>query len=984
MKELRLLVGLAGLVFACGAPAFAEGLLQNGDFTESVADDEAWPAGWRADAASRAVYRSVNDDGHSGQHSLRYAAEAEAPAGPVTQSCKCAPNSEYVLAAAFKSDGACLPMVEVYARGLDARVVRLTSAGDKVWTTRSVRFNSGGAEELEVRVFGDVTIAKSARAKVGVSGVDGVQIHPADAVPAELKPKSLFTPPGPNLALGKSYKLQPRPNYGYCTDPDDKTQLTDGVCTVGYFWTQKTTVGWSRANPASVTIDLEQVEPIAGVSYSTAAGVAGVAWPSAILILVSDDGKEWTHADELMQLATKDGAPRPDVYAQHRFATDALKTKGRYVKLMISQTPYCFVDEIEVYRGPDELLANPAEGRKIADVKAFFIETGVLSSIVWRLRTDLAAARRSIADPAIDAAGKAALAKKADALAARIDAQPQSVPPDFRSVLPLNELHAEIYALNAAVLRARGLAPLTVWARNRWDPLAPTQAPEAKPDAAPALRVDAMINEVRADAFNLTNATDGELQATVAISGLPGGVNPQCVSVREVLWTDTRARIPIAAALPEAQKSPAGWRITVPAGLTRQVWLSCRPRDVAPGEHRGNVRVDVDGGVPGFALPFTLCVHPFEFPTQPTLSVGGWDYTNGRASYYGNPGNLEALLDLLRDHYVDTPWGTGAVQPKGGTYDQDGRLLAPYDLDFSAWDQWVDRWAGVRNYYVFLSVRGSFHGEPMGTPRFNRMVGDWMRAWVEHMKNQGLEPGQLGLLLVDEPSKPEQDERILTWAKPIRAAAPEVVIWEDPCHKDPYEGNQEMFAICTTLCPNTPRFLRSSQEHRDFYAAQRDAGRRLWFYSCSGPAKLLDPCHYHRAQKWWAIQYGALGSCYWALGCAGRGTSWNAYAQTSTEYSPFFVGATSVTDGKHMEAIREGVQDYEYFVMLRARVAELEKRGAASPLLDAAKRLLVEGPQQVTREIASETLSWRTPKDRGVMDRVRVEALRMLTKLREL
>lgn len=93
-----------------------------------------------------------------------------------------------------------------------------------------------------------------------------------------------------NLAHAKPYTLHPRPNYSHCTDPGDKTQLTDGQVTSGYFWTQKTTVGWNRARPVEITIDLEQDSPIRGLSFQTAAGVAGVGWPISIQVLVSIDG----------------------------------------------------------------------------------------------------------------------------------------------------------------------------------------------------------------------------------------------------------------------------------------------------------------------------------------------------------------------------------------------------------------------------------------------------------------------------------------------------------------------------------------------------------------------------------------------------------------------------------------------------------------------------------------------------------------------
>ncbi len=63
------------------------------------------------------------------------------------------------------------------------------------------------------------------------------------------------------------------PNYGLCSDPGDAEQLTDGVYTEGYFWVQKSTVGYAEKTPSMVTIDLGEVKPIRGVSYHTAGGL---------------------------------------------------------------------------------------------------------------------------------------------------------------------------------------------------------------------------------------------------------------------------------------------------------------------------------------------------------------------------------------------------------------------------------------------------------------------------------------------------------------------------------------------------------------------------------------------------------------------------------------------------------------------------------------------------------------------------------------
>ena len=58
------------------------------------------------------------------------------------------------------------------------------------------------------------------------------------------------------LRRGCAYTMQPPPNYGFCTDAGDATQLTDGVLTENYFWTQPTTVGWQGTPVVLLTIDL--------------------------------------------------------------------------------------------------------------------------------------------------------------------------------------------------------------------------------------------------------------------------------------------------------------------------------------------------------------------------------------------------------------------------------------------------------------------------------------------------------------------------------------------------------------------------------------------------------------------------------------------------------------------------------------------------------------------------------------------------------
>ena len=67
--------------------------------------------------------------------------------------------------------------------------------------------------------------------------------------------------------------------------------------------------------------------------------------------------------------------------------------------------------------------------------------------------------------------------------------------------------------------------------------------------------------------------------------------------------------------------------------------------------------------------------------------------------------------------------------------------------------------------------------------------------------------------------------------------------------------------------------------------------------------------------------------------------------------------------------------------MLRKRIAALETRGINGPALKSAKKLLTDGPLRVTREFSLDRLDWWAPKNRGLMDQVRIEVLEALKAL---
>jgi hypothetical protein len=552
----------------------------------------------------------------------------------------------------------------------------------------------------------------------------------------------------------------------------------------------------------------------------------------------------------------------------------------------------------------------------------------------------------------------------------------------FRAVLPIGQAHARLFAVQAGFWRALGRPALTAWVPPLWDPANSFAVPPMGPPGQ--IEVHAMRGEFRAGAVNLVNATDGILNVQIRFVGLPGAPTPKYVRVRHTEWTDTSQGIPVAAALPDAKREGDGYSISVVPGLMRQVWLTFQVTDLDPGQYDGTL-IAQSRGHPVVEIPIRLQVWPFEFPKKTTLRLGGWSYTDGSARYGVTSDNRAAFLEHLQSHFVNAPWATSGVMR---SYDFDQHDSTKIRLDTRAFDNWIEQWPRADVYHVFLAVADhsgainrSFGGAKIGSPEFERRVGTWISAWVRHLRSKGITPDRLRLLIHDEPHEGSNIGPLLAWARAIRRAEPDVIIWEDPTYRDPQAAPAELFNVCSVLCPNRPMWLTQGKPFARFYRDQQARGRVLQFYSCSGPAKLLDPYSYYRLQAWHCWHVGATGSFFWAFGDNSGASSWNEYFAKAGPYTPLFLDARTVTAGKHMEAIRESVEDYEYFVMLTSAVERAKTAGRSNDAVRQAEDLLESASSEVVFAPGANRLRWHQSKDRMMADRVRIKLLKALVAL---
>ncbi len=697
----------------------------------------------------------------------------------------------------------------------------------------------------------------------------------AAVIPAESSPAAAGEPAGSNLALGKKCAFSPRPNYSHCTDAGDADQLTDGKTTKDYFWTQQGTVGWSAFRwPRSASPRTRRADR--GRHAANRGGQGRRHLANGVYVLVSDDGKPiagratWWPCTK-PPTGRCPATTRSSDWKEATFARAAAMCSWSWCRCRAG------------------VIYSPTRSKSFED------RTTCLPP---RPRDRWYAARARFSNrPASNGASRAvSLATSGRSALPSTRPLERGGPPRLASEVETLAQTAPLTILRRRDLFARccrsarttpGCSSPRRSSGGAWGcrsrrrggrslgPADPFAVPAA---GGPPLRVELMRGEYRGGP-SIWPCDRAAIEVRLRFSGFPGGTAPGWITVHQAEWTDTSQLVPVVSALPVAKRDGRGWVVNVHPGLVRQVWLTIHPDDVAPGEHAG--RIEIEGeGLPPQSIPLAIRVWPMRFPQQTTLWLGGFSYTDNRAQRGVTAENHEAFVAHLRERFVNAPWGSAAVLRDFEFVDGRPDRVR---LNTERFDRWVAEWPGARAYLVFLSVahysgaiETSLGGAALGSEEFDQRVGTWIRSWVEHLRSKGIAPNRLGLLIHDEPHEGSDITALLAWARAIRKAAPEVLIWEDPTYRQPQNAPPELFEACDILCPNRPMWLEHAAAFEPFYRKQQEAGRTLQFYSCSGPAKLLDPYSYHRLQAWQAWQAGANGSFFWAFGDTAarrRGTS---------------------------------------------------------------------------------------------------------------
>ncbi|MCK5803405.1 MAG: DUF4091 domain-containing protein, partial [Lentisphaeria bacterium] len=250
----------------------------------------------------------------------------------------------------------------------------------------------------------------------------------------------------------------------------------------------------------------------------------------------------------------------------------------------------------------------------------------------------------------------------------------------------------------------------------------------------------------------------------------------------------------------------------------------------------------------------------------------------------------------------------------------------------------------------------------LDSPEWERMLTEWLKRIDARLAELGVDRKHWAFYPIDEPAhgvKAENFSRIGALAKRVM---PEVLVYADTttCEREVLETWKGLVDI---WCPNN-RQLDKAPEIIPWYRAERAAGRQVWSYVCSGPAKMLSPYSYYRMQAWLALDRGQTGIGHWAyadVGWGATGNAWDDLDASGADYSVVYRGEHAPVSSRRWEQISEGVEDYWLVHSLRQACADAppKRRQAAKDALalcEQAIRDVVDHRDDTTRIAAHRDL----------------------------
>ena len=776
-----------------------------------------------------------------------------------------------------------------------------------------------------------------------------------------------------NLAVYCPYTMFPESNYTLCFDAGDKRDLTDGkLCDPGkQLWTQKCGVGWSVGNFApykmvEITLDLKKNADFDRIVFSTALD-SGVLLPTMINAEVSMDGKVF-HTLGCVMANNRTSVPSGEKYTPVKIDAGFPAVNARYIRFRcVPQGYYLFMDEIEVYfsgkkqkvlraRDFPKSLSSDQFRKSIPRIK---MENSIRRSYS-RLLNDI------VKQWDIPGSSSAVIQ-----LEKEIRNWNSSGDPELMNVYyPIDALQRKIFALNGAQFRSSGYdSELIIRRAGSYDPVQPYWIPERKELSGNKLRM--MNGEKRSMAFNVTNPAAEDVTLDVSLLRIPG-------RVFEVKYLDATSLDTTATVL-----HPLHGKVVIPSGMTVQLWIRLEPQEMQTGKHEG--KLVLRSGSFQKVLPLILEISRLRFPQNVTLETALYDYLDfpsGSKFNWGLPRKFQdQMYQLKKDYHVNIAHGYSGLGGCNKPFLMKNGIFT--DQEFKEFKDWAERNSDAKVLTVFMGVTPPVkfaEKYAWNDPGFEDAVAKWAACWRTALNTMRSVKDRVVFAIFDEPVSEKCYQVIHAWAKAFKKGFPEAVLEVNPLKiKTDFEKYFQYIDRVIFLADLLIENRNNERLLRDRFAA---AGKEIGIYSCGCGPFNSDPAYY-RNQAWYSFRFGAVSSGFWALsdGFLNRDQTANQYLLSCMYFAPVILNGDHYFTTKHLEAMREGIQDFEYLVLARAKLRLMKDDGSSPAEIRQLEKVLKQAVDTVCSQSRFGVENFVSPCSSAEKQRVRL--LQILDRVQE-
>ena len=380
-------------------------------------------------------------------------------------------------------------------------------------------------------------------------------------------------------------------------------------------------------------------------------------------------------------------------------------------------------------------------------------------------------------------------------------------------------------------------------------------------------------------------------------------------------------------------------------GQNQTIWVDVHvPKDAPAGDYKGALRVRTRGQG-AIELPVALTVWDFAIPDRPTHRNHFGSFRTVGRYFNAEPGSDKfreiemRYCRAMAEHRLNPPI-PDYLLPE---VNKDGSLtisperheaLKKYLAELHVADFEIPRAPFAR-----LSVAATGPEYKQVSPDERAKAQRYYRAYYDYLKRSGWEKDAY-VYLWDEPNIPENYEQVLVLGQIVHEAVPELkclVVEQTYPHEPSWADIDPAVDIWCALWAfidrgTIERKIAGGDEVWSYTALVQRAPR---YHPQYEQVKDLDPPYWHidrplivyRVPTWINRQYGITGLLYWSTVTAVI-DPWNnpAFAHPGHFNGGgylFYPGTPCGIDGPvasiRLKVLRDGMEDYEYFTILRER-----------------------------------------------------------------